>query len=95
MSVALDCVGVADVVDDPPDDVADPSGELAMLVAMVPDGAASEEGAEVPDGAPGAEPEGEAAMPDDGVTAMPDDMPALVCPLSPAPASTARIQQSI
>lgn len=82
VSVALDCVGVADVVDDP-------SGELAMLVAMVPDGAASEEGAEVPDGAPEGEPEGVDAMPDI------EDVDALDGPLSPAPASTAHIQQGI
>jgi len=71
------------VVEDPAD--ADPSGELAFAVAMVPDGAASEEGAMVPDGAPGA-PSGVEAEPE-GASALAS--PALVCPLSPAPADTA------
>ncbi len=73
--------------DDPADDEVDPSGEAAVLVAMVPDGAASEAGASVPEGADSgvdADPEGASAL----------ASVALVCPLSPAPALTAGTEET-
>lgn len=61
VSVVVDVWPSEDVVEEPAVDV-DPSGELASVVddAIVPDGAACEAGAMVPDGA------------DDGVEAEPD-----------------------